>query len=469
MTILLNPIIKKGVPKYLSISEEIIKAVRNGSLLPGTRLPTHRELAEQLGVSVQTVSNAYAHAEKIGVVEAWIGSGTFVCKDAVDDTKETEFMLAQEVKTSQDEIDMSIAHPVFTEQHTQLFNEALIQIAGQKNNEPLIGAAKPVAGQRHHIEAGQHYLSSQSLMVEHERLLLTNGASHGLALALSSAVNQGDTMACGRLVDHGLISRSRIFGFKLHPLESDEKGILPESFEQACQTKKIAALNCTPSMANPTSAHMDLARREAIAEVALRYNVTVIEDDVYGALEPDRVPPLSSLIPELAFYVTSLTKTVAPGLRTGYLVVPRHMMQHAIGRLAATSWTATPLPFEIASLWIANGTINKLIQFQQQEFSVRQAMARDILSDFSFTSHPNGQHIWLNLPEGWHSEELLGAASRSGVKITSYRPFVIDNSDQPKCVRLSLGAESNREYIRQGLGVVADIIHSSPPPSHFLL
>ncbi|NMT17859.1 PLP-dependent aminotransferase family protein, partial [Vibrio parahaemolyticus] len=117
----------------------------------------------------------------------------------------------------------------------------------------------------HHIESGARFLSSQGLDVGADQILLTNGACHGLTLALSTVVEHGDLVACGHLVDHGLISRSRMLGFKLQPLEMDEFGITPDAFEWACKHKPIKVLCCTPSMANPTSAHMDLARREAIA------------------------------------------------------------------------------------------------------------------------------------------------------------------------------------------------------------
>ncbi|GAA5645927.1 PLP-dependent aminotransferase family protein [Vibrio proteolyticus] len=469
MTISLKPIIRPGTPKYISIGNYLVDCVRSGYLKPGTRLPTHREFAEQIGVSVQTVSHAYSFAEKKGALESWVGNGTFVKSGFVDDNTDTEFMLTQEMKDTPDEIDMSIAHPVVTDRHITLFNQALVQIAAQPDNRSLIGKAKPVMGQPHHIDSGRHYLQTQGLDVGHDQLLLTNGACHGLTLALSTVVEHGDLVACGQLVDHGLISRSRMLGFKLLPLEMDEFGITPEAFEWACQHRPVKALCCTPSMANPNSAHMDQARREAIARLAEKYDIYVIEDDVYGALEPNRVAPLTTLIPQQAFYVTSFTKVVAPGMRTGYLTVPRHFLQHAIGRLAATSWSATPLPFEVAHLWIENGTLDRLIRFQMNEFAKRQKLASSILRSHSYSAHPHGQHIWLKLPDHWQSDDLVASAKRSGVQLTSYKPFVLDMNTPQPFVRISLGAETNRGYIKHGLSVIAEILDTKPPTSHFLV
>ncbi len=469
MTISLNPIISSGQAKYLSIGQYLVECVRSGDLAPGTRLPTHREFAEQIGVSVQTVSHAYAYAEKKGALESWVGNGTFVKAGFVDDNTDIEFMLAHEMKETPDEIDMSIAHPVITERHMTLFNQALSNIASQADNHHLLAKARPIMGQPVHQESGQQYLKTQGLDVESDLLILTNGACHGLMLALSTTVEHGDVVACGERVDHGLISRSRMLGFKLLPLEMDERGITPQAFEWACQTRNIKVLCCTPSMANPCSSHMDRERRQAIADIALRYNILVIEDDVYGALEPQREPPIASLIPHQTFYITSLTKVVAPGLRTGYLAVPRHYLQHALGRLAASSWAATPLAFEIADLWIRNGTLERFIDFQRDEFAKRQRLAASILKEYHYQAHPQGQHLWLSLPEQWQSDDLVVAAKRSGVQITSYKPFVTNVNQALPFVRVSLGAETNRGYIKHGLSVIAEILTTNPPTSSFLV
>ncbi|MGF1702835.1 PLP-dependent aminotransferase family protein [Photobacterium makurazakiensis] len=466
MTINLKLTLKPGVPKYLAISDAIEEAINQGDILAGTRLPTHRELAELMAVSVQTVSNAYAHAESKGIVDAWVGSGTFVSDYGVE--KETEFMLIEDSNVDEGVIDLSIAHPVCTPQHSQMFNEALIKIAKQ-DSDALIRAVRPVQGLDHHIEAAEKWLSSQKLEAEKERIILCNGASHGLLLALGTVAQPGDVVACEALVDHGLSARSRMLKVKLCALAIDEEGIIPEAFEEACQQHTIKALCCTPSMNNPTSSHMSLARRQAIAEIAKRYKVIIIEDDVYGALEPNRIPPLSSLLPEQAFYITSLTKTVAPGMRAGYMVVPRHLIQHTITRLAASCWMASPIAFEVATLWINEGKLDRLITFQQQEISARQRMASDIFSGFNYDAHPNGQHIWLELPEGWGSDELVSAAKASNIIITGYQPFVVRQDIKVNRVRISLGMESSRFRVKHGLQVLADILNSPPPLTHFLL
>lgn len=464
MTINLKLLIKEGIPKYQAIANALKNAINQGELAPGTRLPTHRLLAEQLGVSVQTVSAAYSLAAKMGLVDSTVGSGTYVSNGNVDN----EFMLIDSSDHEGVAIDLSIAHPVCTLQHQQLFSQALGQIT-DSDTKTLLRAMRPVQGQAHHIEAGLHWLDSQKMHLESDRLILCNGASHALMLALGTAVQAGDTVACEELVDHGLIARARILNIHLQRLATDDQGILPEALEALCRQQAVKALCCTPSMSNPTSAHMGLQRRHEIAAIAERHGILVIEDDVYGPLEPNRLPPLASLLPEQAFHITSLTKILAPGIRAGYLVTPRHLLRHTIGRLASTTWMATPLSFEIASRWINDGSLERLLIFQQKELATRQQLVDRYLRGYRYQRHPNGMHVWLQLPEQWTPDELLATTQQANLLVTGDRPFLVHPEQRQHCIRLSLGVESNRSRLIQGLKLLADILKSAPPPTHFLL
>src|SRR6218665_566940 len=126
-------------------------------------------------------------------------------------------------------------------------------------------------------------------------------------------------------------------GFEPQGLDIDEHGIRPDHFEEICNSERVSALVCTPTLNNPTVALMPDSRRRAIAHIAERYGVNVIEDDVHGALPAKAQTPIASLIPELAFYCTSMTKSVLSGLRTGYLTMPRRLALRAESILRVSS------------------------------------------------------------------------------------------------------------------------------------
>jgi DNA-binding transcriptional MocR family regulator len=110
---------------------------------------------------------------------------------------------------------------------------------------------------------------------------------------------------------------------------------------------------------------MSAQRRMAIAEIAARYDVCVIEDEVYKPILEERLPSMPELLPDLGFFVTSFTKTVMTGLRTGYLVVPSQYSIRVASILRVTSWSGVNLLGEMASRWIEDGTVNELLELQR--------------------------------------------------------------------------------------------------------
>jgi DNA-binding transcriptional MocR family regulator len=462
MTIDLTPFLGGHGPKYLSIARALAEAVRHGVLTPGMRLPTHRELAETLGVSVQTVSRAYEQAEKSGLVQARVGSGTWI-RDAEGDS-ENEYLRAPAAVTDAAPIDLSIAHPVCPPSHHRRFRQALAELA-ETAHADVIGACRPIAGLQHQRERANAWLKERlGVPGETDDRLLCNGAAHGLMLAIATVVQHGDIVLTETLTDHGLIALARTLGFQLHGVAIDEQGVIPEALEAAIVKYRPRAVCLTPTQLNPTGATMENARRDVVADILLRHDVWLIEDDVHALLEPAGLIPLTARLPQQSFHVTSLTKATVPGLRAGYLSVPRGQMHHTLPRLRATSWMATPLVFEIADYWLASGMVDTLAHEQRQLLSERQALAARKLAGHAIESRPSSLHIWLALPEPWRAEELQQQARQEGVAITTAQPFLVEQSAMPRRVRISLGAEPDLARLAGGLDVLSQLLGEAPPP-----
>jgi len=309
MTIDLKPFIRSGQPKYLAIGNALSEAINAGALQPGSKLPTHRELAEVLGVSVQTVSNAYAHAEKQGVVYAQVGSGTFVRSRHV--SHESDYLSTDEHDDPSRGIDLSTAHPVCTARHVKLYREGLERLS-REGRDDFITSFHPTQGLTLHRDVVCAWLAQQRMPANPDHMLFCNGTAHALTIAMTTILKPGDTVLCEHETGMLLLALAQTLHFNLKGLATDDQGILPEALETACRQGSVRVLFCTPTMNNPNNNTMSLERRQAIAELARRYDLTVVEDDVYGALQPDRSPPLSALIPERSFYATSLTKVTLP-------------------------------------------------------------------------------------------------------------------------------------------------------------
>ncbi|WP_242495513.1 PLP-dependent aminotransferase family protein [Salinicola tamaricis] len=271
MTIDLTPYLSTQGPKYLAIARALAEALRHGAISPGMRLPTHRELAETLGVSVQTVSRAYEQAEKSGLVQARVGSGTWI-RDTEGDT-ENEFLRAPATLADDSLIDLSIAHPVCLPSHHLRFREALAELARTAHAD-VIGACRPIAGLIHQRERADAWLRERlGVPGEVEERLLCNGAAHGLMLAIATVVQHGDVVLTESLTDHGLISLARTLGFQLRGVAIDRQGVIPEALEAAIVRHRPRAVCLTPTQLNPTGATMENARRDAVARVLERHGV----------------------------------------------------------------------------------------------------------------------------------------------------------------------------------------------------
>lgn len=462
MTIDLTPYLSSYGPKYLAIARALSEAIRQGELTPGTRLPPHRQLAETLGVSVQTVSRAYAQAEKMGLVQARVGSGTWI--NLLDDARESEYLRGTEPRSETPLIDLSIAHPVCLPTHHLRFREALAELS-EHASPGIIAACRPIAGLSYQRERASHWLLDRlGVPGDMDSRILCNGGAHGLMLAIVTVVQHGDVVLTEALTDHGLIALSRTLGFQLRGVTIDAEGVVPEALDAACRRFQPSAVCLTPTQLNPTGATMSQARRDAVAEVLARHGVWLIEDDVHALLEPPGLTPLAARLPRQSFHVTSLTKVTVPGLRAGYLSVPHSQLHHTLPRLRATTWMATPLIFEIADLWLNNGTIETMAEEQRHLLAERQRLAARCLQGHDFNARESSLHVWLSLPPAWRAEELQQQAEREGLSITTAQPFMVEQSPPPRRVRLSLGAEPDLDRLELGLTRLALLLEEAPPP-----
>jgi DNA-binding transcriptional MocR family regulator len=235
-----------------------------------------------------------------------------------------------------------------------------------------------------------------------------------------------------------------------------------EAFEEACATGGVSALVLIPSLGNPTSHVMGAERRQAIAEIARRYGIYVVEDEVYKPLLETPLPSFTDLLPDLGFFVTSFTKSVLTGLRVGYLVVPPQYSIRVASIMRVTSWSATNLPAEIATLWIEDGTALNLVELQRREVRVRQAMVSEILGAHIAGSHPLSLCAWLKVPPRWTEEGLVRMLAQKHIAVTPSDPFMA-GADGTGGIRICLGGRLSHTTLSRSLRTVAETFDQLPP------
>jgi DNA-binding transcriptional MocR family regulator len=419
-------------------------------------MPTHRDLARELGLSVQTISLSYKEAERLGYLSGEIGRGTFVKARVTD--RAGRMMLDH---SPNEVLDLSIVRGVYLDAHEAASREIFREMA-EGSVADFMRPCRPIAGLDRHRETARIWLRKLGVSAGAERILVTNGAAHGIFLALSCVIRSGDVVLSENLTDHGTIGLSNILGFSLKGLPTDSEGILPDALEAAYASGGVRALVLIPTLNNPTGHVMGAARRREIAGIAERYGVFVIEDEVYRPLIEEDLPSIAEMLPDLGFFVTSFTKTVLTGLRVGYLVVPPAYSIRAASILRVSSWSGTYLTGEIATRWVENGTAQRLLELQRDEARTRQGIATEILKEHISSSHPLSLCAWLKVPKHWTEDGLVRSLANQNVAVTPSEPFIA-GPGHGGGIRICLGGRMSHASLTKALTTVRQAFEQLPP------
>jgi DNA-binding transcriptional MocR family regulator len=448
-------------PIYVAIADAIAKDVDSGELSPGAQLPTHRELAQRLGVTVGTVTRGYAEAERRGLVVGEVGRGTFVRgRESLDD----HGWGSPRADEAAHYIDLSLSTPWVPPdgRDGRRLAATLRAVAeAEPDLDDLLRYAPESALERHRA-AGAAWLTRLGLEVAPSRVVVTGGAQHALHVILSSYLGPGETLLTEELTYPGLKAVTQMIGVRLRGVALDEEGLVPESLDRACQETGARAVYCVPTLQNPTCATMSPMRRLAIAEVARRHDLLVLEDGVHAGVTGDGLPAIASVAPERTFYLATLSKSVAFGLRVSFIAVPDDAVERVRAGVRATIWMAPPLMLEIATRWLADGTAEQMAREKRDELAARHAMVREVLGQHEYRWSPGAHHIWLQLEEPWRSQEFVAVARQNRVRVAGAEAFAIGRREVPHAVRVSISGVPDRERLRRGLELLSGIVAGRP-------
>ena len=447
-------------PRYQAIAEAIALDLRQGLLKPGDRLPTHRDLAYRLGVTVGTVTRGYAEAQRRGLLAAHVGRGSYLAEAAGGNGP-----LGRAVEARNGDIELGLAFPA-SQPDSSHFQQTLIEIARDRGVGALLDY-QAHGGMAHHRAAGAEWIARQGLTVPPEQVVVTLGAQHGLAIALRRLTEPGDLVLTESLTYSGIKAIAELFKLRLKGVAMDEHGLLPDALEKLCRKEKPRALICIPNLQNPTGAIMPAKRREAIAAIALKHRLPVIEDDAYGFLASER-PLLTELLPELGHYVVGTSKSMAPGLRVGFLAFPKDGSVPFLAALRATVWMVPPLAAEVVARWIADGTADALAQSQRESAIERQRLAREMLAGFDYRAHPKSFFGMLHLPTRWRAGDLVAAGARRGIRLRGVDTFAIDGPAL-NAIRLCVSSAGDMTRLSEGLGRLTALLREGPGNDGFVV
>lgn len=438
----------RKAPLYLALADAIAADVQSGKLRAGDRLPPHRELADTIGVTVTTVTRGYAEAERLGLVSGEVGRGTYVRQPAFSPLTAPQDGL----------VDLG-TNALLPLAHAGELSKALAALVARTDPQRLFNY-QPHAGAPEHRAAGAAFLQRHGVPAEGANTVLTCGAQHAMAVALGTICAPKETVLCESVTYTGMRSLAHHLHVRLQGVPVDQDGLIPDALEDAALDSGGRTLYCMPSIQNPTGSVMSKKRRKEIAAVATKLNLTIVEDDTYGFLTTGTTP-LAALIPERTFYLTSLSKSVAPGLRIGFLRAPHNWIERVVGAIFATTVTVTPLNAAAAALWVQDGTADRVIEWKRQEVRARQQLARAAFGG-RISGSPESQHMWVSLPARWTADDFTRAARQRSIIVTAGRDFAVERHDPPNAVRICLGPPAERTSLTHALNTLSAILSDAP-------
>jgi DNA-binding transcriptional MocR family regulator len=319
------------------------------------------------------------------------------------------------------------------------------------------------AGARHNRAAGSAWIGWAGVEAPLGRVVVTAGGQHAILLSLMALATPGDEILVEELTYPGISDLASHLHLRLRPLAMDREGITPAALDDACRAGKPTALYCMPSFQNPTAGLMSENRRKQIAAVAIEHQLMVIEDDVYGFLAPD-VKPLSSFLPEAQFcYITSTSKSIAPGIRIGYLLAPAAMIERISVSVLRTVVNAPSAMAELATSLITEGVAGRIVEWKRKEIAARQDIAVRVLSGLSMQTQRLSPHLWVRLPEPWRSDAVVSRARHRGILLNGADSFVVNRDESDvAAVRIALGPPATRSALEEGLAELMRMLNRLP-------
>jgi DNA-binding transcriptional MocR family regulator len=436
---------------FLRIVDALAEDIASGRLVRGQRLPTHRALASALDLDLTTVTRAYGEARRRGLLEARVGQGTFV--------SETTARAAHDLPAPVS-IDLSMnLPPQPVEANLDLrIAQGLAHIRSAAGFSAFLSYSRP-GGNADEREVAASWLRPRVPRASPERIVIFPGSQAIIFNALLALTSPGDVVVTEALTFPGLRAAAARLNVRLVGVAMDGEGARPDALDEAIRKHRPKAVYLVPTQQNPTTATMGPVRRKAIADIIRKRGSMLIEDDVYGPLDP-QVSPIANLIPERTYFAASIAKCIAPALRVAYLLAPDPSTEQKMrGGLQATMQMPPSLMVALLTHWLRSGVANDIIKAIRNEAAARQQLATRFLKGIAFAARPASHHLWMPLPKHLDGPDLLVHLRRNGLAVVGEEAFAV-NDAAPRGLRVSLGAARNRAELSQALHVLSQAVNA---------
>ena len=438
-------------PIYQALAKQLESDIKEGRLVPGTKLPPQRELADYLDVNLSTISKSFKLAELKGLISATIGSGTYVSYDAISNA----YLLSEEKPKHLIELGAMLPDRVsYGPLHDLL--QSMLQ---ESDCARWFGYSRP-GDSIWQKDAGVKLLKYAGIETTREHILLANGGQNAITATLAGLCQHGDRIGVDHHTYPGLKTAAAMLGIQLVPIRSETDEMSPEALLYACKNENIKGLYIIPDYQNPMTYTMSIETRKAIAEIAIKYNLFIIEDGMYHLTQDKVLPAVATYAPEHSIYIASLSKSMAPGLRLAYVAVPFKFLDSTRKALYNLNISVSPLLAELTARAIVSSQLENIVELHKEETKARNQLVNHYLDKDNCIGGETGIFRWLHLPNHYTGDQFERIAAAQGVQVYSGRRFAVGNVAPANAVRLGICAPETKEELEKALIILKKIIET---------
>jgi DNA-binding transcriptional MocR family regulator len=477
---------ESATPLWRQLARWLGDHIEDGGLPDGTRLPSTRALAAELGVSRITVATAYAALEADGLLWSREGSGTFVA--ARDRVERGDHEVAPEWPRWQRQLRPAPsarsstersgpAHPdmiSFTgvgdprafalgdfsatvrEVLRQLGTSALAYGSFDRGHEPLRVTVARI-------------LASQGIRTSAEHVLITSGSQQGLSLVCQLLLSRGDAVIVEQPTYNYALELFAELGLRVVGVPIDDEGMRVELVESALEDGRARLIYAIPTFQNPSGTSMSGARRRTLLELAERHGVPIVEDDFAGDLRYEgRTQPAIKALDRTGtvIYVGTFSKLLQPGLRVGYVVADGPVLDRLAQIKRTHDLTTSPLMQLVVDRFVTLGRYQAHLRrttrlYRQRRDAMLGALAEH-LPEATVSPVHGGLFAWARLPEGASTRRLLPAALERGVEYAPGDQFFANPTDGDRYLRLNFATHPPAD-IERGVARLAEVMAGRMP------
>lgn len=453
---------------YEQVAERLSHAIASGTLRPGDRLPSVRQLCMRERVSVSTVLQAYLHLESLGLVETRPQSGHYVRRRERPRLAEPQVSrpaaaaMPVSVSALVARVYRAAREPRLVQLGAAWPAPALLPTRRLNRELGALTRELPDGGVMYDVPPGclelREQLARRSLdwgcALGAEDFITTIGASEAVHLGLLAVARTGDTVAIESPAYYGTLQSIESLGLKALEIPCHPRhGMELDALEAALERRRVAAVLVVPSFSNPVGSCMPEENRRRLVEMLTAREIPLIEDDIYGDLHfgPERPRACKAFDTDgWVMLCGSFSKTLAPGFRVGYVAPGRFRERVELLKFANTVASPTLLPLAIARFLRSGGYDRHLRSLRRHLAAQVERMAEAIAEHFpegTRVARPSGSSLlWVELPATVDALVLHARALEAGISVApgpifsarpeSYRNFIRVSCGQPWSPRI---------------------------------